>query len=107
MTFRFRDVYDNLVRIADEGLIFQDRITSLLDAHYSNVSNRLNEIMRVLTVITVIVSPLTLVAGIYGMNMKLPLVGSEADPRPFWWLVGGMVATVVVMLGFFRKKHWL
>jgi magnesium transporter len=107
LTYRFRDVYDNLVRIADEGLIFQDRITSLLDAHYSSVSNRLNEIMRVLTVITVIVSPLTLVAGIYGMNMKLPLVGSESDPRPFWWLVGGMVATVVVMLGFFRKKHWL
>ena len=103
LTYRFRDVYDNLVRIADEGLIFQDRITSLLDAHYSNVSNRLNEIMRVLTVITVIVSPLTLVAGIYGMNMKLPLVGSESDPRPFWWLVGGMVATVVCMLGFFRE----
>ena len=107
LTYRFRDVYDNLVRIADEGLIFQDRITSLLDAHYSNVSNRLNEIMRVLTVITVIVSPLTLVAGIYGMNMKLAMVGSDSDPRPFWWLLGGMVATVVIMLGFFRKKHWL
>lgn len=107
LSYRFRDVYDNLVRIADESLIFQDRITSLLDAHYSNVSNRLNEIMRVLTVITVIVSPLTLVAGIYGMNMKLPMVGSESDPRPFWWLVGGMVVTVGVMLGFFRKKHWL
>jgi magnesium transporter len=107
LTFRFRDVYDNLVRIADEGLIFQDRLTSLLDAHLSNVSNRLNEIMRVLTVITVIVSPLTLVAGIYGMNMKLPLVGNEADPRPFWWLVGGMVVTVGIMLAFFRKKHWL
>ena len=107
LTYRFRDVYDNLVRIADEGLIFQDRITSLLDAHYSNVSNRLNEIMRVLTVITVIVSPLTLVAGIYGMNMKLPMVGTESDPRPFWWLVGGMVVTVAIMLGFFRKKHWL
>lgn len=107
LSYRFRDVYDNLVRIADEGLIFQDRISSLLDAHYSNVSNRLNEIMRVLTVITVIVSPLTLVAGIYGMNMKLPMVGHEADPRPFWWLLVGMIATVVIMLGFFRKKHWL
>jgi len=107
LTYRFRDVYDNLVRIADEALIFQDRITSLLDAHYSNVSNRLNEIMRVLTVFTVIVSPLTFVVGLYGMNMKLPLVGSDTDPRPFWWLVGGMAVTVVIMLGFFRKKRWL
>jgi magnesium transporter len=107
LTFRFRDVYDNLVRIADEGLIFQDRISSLLDAHYSNVSNRLNEIMRVLTVLTVIVAPLTLVAGIYGMNMHLPGVNGENDPRPFWWLMGGMAATVVVMLLFFRKRNWL
>ena len=55
--------------------------------------------MRVLTVITVIVSPLTLVAGLYGMNMRLPMVGSETDPRPFWWLLGGMVATVVIIWG--------
>jgi magnesium transporter len=107
VTYRFRDVHDHFVRIADEALIFQDRITSLLEAHLSNVSNRLNEIMRVLTVFTVIVSPLTFVAGLYGMNMKLPLVANETDPRPFWWLVGGMVAAVVMMLVFFRKRNWL
>jgi magnesium transporter len=107
LTYRFRDVYDNLVRLADEALIFQDRITSLLEAHYSNVSNRLNEIMRVLTVLTVIVAPLTLVAGLYGMNMRLPGVGSEDDPRPFWWLLGAMAVTVVAMLAFFRRRNWL
>jgi magnesium transporter len=107
LTYRFRDVYDNLVRIADESLIFQDRITSLLDAHYSNISNRLNEIMRVLTVLTVIVAPLTLVAGIYGMNMHLPGINDPDNPRPFWWLMGGMATTVVLMLLFFRRRKWL
>ena len=107
LSYRFRDVFDNLVRIADEALIFQDRISSLLDAHYSNVSNRLNEIMRVLTVMTVIVAPLTLVAGLYGMNMRLPGVGDQAGSAPFWWLVGGMALTVVVMLAFFRTRRWL
>ena len=63
--------------------------------------------MRVLTVLTVIVAPLTLVAGIYGMNMHLPGVNADNDPRPFWWLMGGMAATVVVMLAFFRKRGWL
>ena len=52
-------------------------------------------------------SPLTLVAGIYGMNMHLPGVSGENDPRPFWWLMGGIAATVVVMLLFFRKRNWL
>ena len=81
LAYRFRDVYDNLVRISDEALMFQDRVTSILEAHLSNVSYRLNEVMRVLTVITVIFMPLTLVAGIYGMNMHLPGISSPDDPQ--------------------------
>ena len=107
LAYRFRDVYDDLVRLSDEALIFQDRVSALLDAHLSNVSNRLNGVMKVLTVITVIFMPLTLVAGLYGMNMKLPLVGSEADPRPFWWLVAAMAAAVLSMLAAFRYKRWI
>ncbi len=105
MTMRFRDVYDNLVRIADEALIFQDRVTSILDAHLSNVSARLNEVMKVLTVITVIFMPLTLVAGIYGMNMKLPLVATPDDPRPFWWILGGMAVAVGAMLAVLQEAE--
>ncbi len=33
MAYRFRDVYDQLVRLADESIIFQDRVTGILDAH--------------------------------------------------------------------------
>ncbi|HXE80244.1 MAG TPA: magnesium/cobalt transporter CorA [Vicinamibacterales bacterium] len=107
LSYRFRDVYDDLVRLSDEALLLQDRVSSLLDAHLSNVSNRLNSVMKVLTVITVIFMPLTLVAGLYGMNMKLPLVGSDTDPRPFWWLVSAMAAAVVAMLAAFRWKRWI
>ena len=107
LAYRFRDVYDSLVRIADEALIFQDRVTSILEAHLSFASHRLNEVMKVLTVITVIFMPLTLVAGIYGMNLKLPLVTNVDDPRPFWWIVGGMVAAVGLMLAAFRRRGWI
>ena len=107
LAYRFRDVYDHLVRIADEALLFQDRVTSILDAHLSNVSNRLNQVMKVLTVITLIFMPLTLVAGLYGMNVHLPGVSSPDNPRPFWWLLAGMTVTVAVMLWIFRRRDWL
>jgi magnesium transporter len=42
MAYRFRDVHDNLVRLAEEAILFQDRVTGILDAHLSLVSNRLN-----------------------------------------------------------------
>ena len=70
--YRFRDVYDHLVRLADEAMIFHDRLTGLLDAHLSFVSNRLNEVMKVLTVITTIFMPFTVLVGLYGMNVRLP-----------------------------------
>ena len=106
MSFRFRDVYDHLVRIADDALIFQDRITGMLDAHLSNTSNRLNEVMKVLTIVSTIFMPLTLLTGAFGMNVPLPrFPGSDA--AQFWWLTAISVAVIVVMLAFFRRKRWL
>ena len=106
MSFRFRDVYDHLVRIADDVLMFQDRITGMLDAHLSNVSNRLNEVMKVLTVVSTILMPLTLLTSIYGMNVPLPhFPGGE--PAQFWWLAGISAVTVVAMLAMFRRKRWI
>ena len=106
VSFRFRDVYDQLMRIADDAALFQDRITGILEAHLSNVSNRLNEVMKVLTILTTIFMPLTLLSGLWGMNILLPrFPGSEREQ--FWWLVGIMAAIVSAMLVMFRRKGWV
>jgi magnesium transporter len=106
MAFRFRDVYDHLVRLADDVLIFHERLTGILEAHLSNVSNRLNEVMKVLTIVATIFMPLTLLTGAYGMNVALPqLPGGDAGQ--FWWLAGIMTAIVAVMLAVFRRKGWI
>jgi len=106
LSFRFRDVYDHIVRIADDTTIFQDRISGILDAHLTNVSNRLNEVMKVLTVVSTIFMPITFLSGLYGMNVPIPhLPGGEG--AQFWWLFAIMVAIVVFMLTLFRRKHWI
>jgi magnesium transporter len=106
MSFRFRDVYDHLVRISDDALMFQDRITGMLDAHLSNVSFRLNEVMKVLTLVTVLFMPPTVIAGLWGMNVALPhLPGTDA--AQFWWIVGAIAAITVTMLAVFRSRRWI
>src|SRR5262249_18051648 len=106
MSFRSRAVYDHLVRIADGALAFQDRITGRLDAHLSIVSTRLNEVMKVLTVVSTIFMPLTLLTGIWGMNVPLPhFPGTEA--AQFWWVFGIMAVIVVVMLAIVRRRRWI
>src|SRR5947208_17127946 len=89
LAYRFRYVYDHLVNLTDEAVSFQDRVTGLLDAYLSSQSNRLNQVMKVLTVITTVFMPLTLLVGVYGMNVALPdLPGSGLSD--FWGLLGAM-----------------
>jgi magnesium transporter len=68
------------------------------------VSHRINEVMRVLTVISVIMLPLTLVSGIYGMNIQLPI---SEHPNAFLIVMGMMVLIVVLILTYFRHRKWL
>jgi magnesium transporter len=106
MAYRFRDVYDHIVRLNDEAMMLQDRITGVLEAHLSNVSNRLNEVMKVLTVVSTVFMPLTLLSGVWGMNVPLPhFPGGEAVQ--FWWVIGIMVTLTVGMLTLLRVKRWV
>jgi magnesium transporter len=106
LAYRFRDVHDHLVRLSDEAMFFQDRISSILDAHLSMVSNQLNGVMKVLTIIATLFMPLTVLTGRWGMNVPLPaLPGGEA--AQFWWVAAGMALLSAGMLWFFRRLRWI
>jgi magnesium transporter len=106
LSYGFRDVHDHLVRLSDEAMFFQDRITSILDAHLSAVSNQLNLVMKVLTIIATLFMPLSVLTGVYGMNVPLPhLPGGEH--AQFWWILGIMFAMSGAMLLFFKRKRWI
>jgi magnesium transporter len=106
LAYRFRDVHDHLVRLSDEAMFFQDRITGILDAHLSAVSNQLNSVMKVLTIIATMFMPLTVLTGMWGMNVPLPHFPG-GDHAQFWWVTASMVVLCVGMLWFFRRLRWL
>lgn len=106
LAYRFRDVHDHLVRLVDEAGFFQDRVSSLLDAHLSQVSNQLNGVMKVLTIIATLFMPLTVLTGMYGMNVDLPhLPGGDA--AQFWWIAAIMIVLSIAMLVYFRLRRWI
>lgn len=106
MAFRFRDVYDHLVRLADESIIFQDRVTGILDAHLASVSNRLAVVSRVLAAFAVIFGPLTIITGLFGMNVRLPqFPGGET--AQFWWICAIMATATAFVYWIFKRRDWL
>lgn len=106
MSYRFRDVYDHVVRVTEELLIFQDRVTGVLEVHLASVSNRLNQVMKVLTVMSTIFLPLTVLTGMWGMNVPLPHFPGGADVQ-FWWVLGVMLALSGGMLAVFYRNRWM
>ena len=96
MAYRFRDVYDQLVHLADDAMMFQDRVTGILDAHLASVSIQLAQASKLVAVVATLFGPLTVLTGLYGMNVPLPhLPGGEA--AQFWWVVALMLSAATAM----------
>jgi magnesium transporter len=63
-------------------------------------------VVKVLTVMSTIFLPLTVLTGMWGMNIALPrFPGPEA--AQFWWVAAIMAAISAMMLAGFRWKRWI
>lgn len=101
----FGDIHDHLAKAWDILEDFKDVVTSLADANDSLTSHRTNEVIRLLTIISVIMLPLTLISGVYGMNIQtLPLA---EHPFSFWIVMAMMALVAASMLAFFRWREWI
>ncbi|MFX1465892.1 MAG: magnesium/cobalt transporter CorA [Promethearchaeota archaeon] len=100
-----RDVYDHTIQVIDAVETYRDMLSGMFDIYLSSISNKMNEVMKVLTIIATIFIPLTLIAGIYGMNfMFMPELDWQFG-YPFTLLM--MFALGLVMTIYFRMKKWL
>jgi magnesium transporter len=100
----FDDIVDAAERIWDLLDNYKEVVEGLESTNESVISHRQNDVLRLLTVITVIVLPLTMLTGVFGMNVAFP---GEATREAFWVIIAALVAVLVGMVGFFRWKRWL
>jgi magnesium transporter len=100
----FGDIHDQLQKAWEELEDHREVLVGLSDTSESVISYRINDVMKLLTVISVMMLPLTLISGIYGMNVLLP---GESSPWAFPIIIGAMVLIVLAMLLFFKSRNWL
>ncbi len=98
----FRDVYDHLIRIAEELDSLRDILSSVLEIHLASTSNQLNATMKRLTAYGTIFVMITAIAGIYGMNFKFM---PELEWRYGYFVVLGVMAAISLGLYFYFKKR--
>jgi magnesium transporter len=101
----FRDVADHLVRIEDLVGALRERSDYLVVTYHSALSLRQNESMRQLAVVASIFLPLTLLAGIYGMNFEhMPELGWEWG---YFAVVGFMAVAILAGAVWLWGRAWL
>ena len=83
-----------------------DKINFLMDATVGFININQNKIIKIFSVASVALLPPTLVASVYGMNLKFPeleLLGVWSYP----YTVSLMVASALVPMWYFYKRGWL
>ncbi|MEK9160061.1 MAG: magnesium/cobalt transporter CorA [Patescibacteria group bacterium] len=100
----FDDVLDKVEKIWSTLENLKELIESLQDTNESIISHTTNNVIKTLTIFSVVMLPLNLLAGMYGMNVHLPF---STHPLIFFFLAGGMIFILMVMLIFFRIKRWI
>jgi magnesium transporter len=83
---------------------YKEVVEALESTNEAEIAHRTNATFRVLTAISVIVLPLTLVASIWGMNVKVP---GEGLRYAFYIVCGAMAIMLVGLVAYFRKRGWL
>ncbi len=100
----FDDLVDASERIWDLLDNYKEVVEALESTNESVISHRQNDVLRILTVFSVVLLPLTLISGIFGMNVLFP---GEHTHAAFWVIVGLMIGVIASMVGFFKYKGWL
>jgi magnesium transporter len=101
----YRDVYDELFRIAELAQGYMDSLTGILQVYLNMSSNQTGEIVKLLTMITVITTPVMVVGSWYGMNFSnLPEVKWE---HGYLFAIILTVVSTFLTVWWFKKKRWI
>ena len=94
----------HLQKVWEELEEHREVLEGLSDTSESVISYRINDVMKILTIISVMLLPLSLISGIYGMNVILP---GEHSLWTFPIIIGAMALIGLAMLLFFKTRNWL
>jgi magnesium transporter len=100
----FDDLVDASERIWDLLDNYKEVVEALEATNESAISHRQNDVLRLLTLISVTMLPLTVITGVFGMNVLFP---GEGTHTAFWVILGVMAVALAGMVGFFRYKRWI
>lgn len=105
MSYHLETLYDKSKEIEETTTHYLESIKELRETNNSLLYTKQNEVMQILTILAFVTFPLSLVAGIFGMNTEFtPVVGS---PNDFWTITIIMGGLTALFFAYFKFRRWL
>lgn len=95
----------DLLALSDEASFFMNKLSFNLDATLGMINIEENKIIRLLSVVTLLLSPPTLIAGIYGMNFQI--MPELTWPFGYAFSISLMVTTAIMSIWYLKRKRWM
>jgi magnesium transporter len=95
---------ERLERAIDGVENARELLVGSFDLYLGRSSQRTNDVMKVLTLISAIALPGIVLAGVMGMNFKLPFF---EEPGNFWLVVGAMIVFALTIVVVARSRRWI
>jgi magnesium transporter len=83
----------------------REAVLGSFEIYMTRTAQRTNDVMKILALATVLLLPGSMIAGLLGMNVVVPL--DKDDPMSFWIVIIGVATLAIAVLGLARKRDWL
>lgn len=100
----FEDILIDNGQALEMSNVYSNILNGTMEAYASIISNNLNQVIQRLTLVTIILMLPTLIASLFGMNVKFPFVERDSE----WAFPIIIVVSIVVsllMAWWFRRKR--
>ena len=104
----FRDIYDHSFQLLETIDNDRDRTSDVRDLYISLHSASTDNTIKILTLVATIFLPLSLLAGIYGMNFTAGFFEpGSGDPLGFYVMILGMFVISLGLVYMFKRSGWI
>jgi zinc transporter len=100
-----REATDALDAVAQDLEVVQERARLLQEEIAGRVGEATNRNLYVLSIVTTLLLPITLITGVFGMNVA-GLPGTR-EPAGFWLVMALMVVVLALSIYFLRRRRML
>jgi magnesium transporter len=98
------DVNIEMKQARESAYVYSNILESAVNTYASVINNNMNTVMRLMTSVSIVLMFPTLIASLYGMNLKN---GLEDNPMGFYEVLAFSILISGAIIWIFRRRRWL